>query len=156
MNRLRKLRATSWSERWLLFEALVWLGMMRAAIHLFPFRRIADGLGLTQGADAVTLDSVRAAQAACIGWAVHAVAARVPWLSTCLVESLAAVILLQRRGIPATLYLGVAKDTTAPEKMVAHAWLRCGDGIVAGAHGRERFTVVSTFCAANPAKRDLA
>ena len=49
------------------------------------------------------------------------------------------------RGLPATLYLAVAQDKAAPEKLAAHAWLRCGDSILTGAGVREQFTVVSAF-----------
>jgi hypothetical protein len=37
------------------------------------------------------------------------------------------------------------KDESKPEKMAAHAWVRCGRFILTGADGHRRFTVVSTF-----------
>ena len=46
---LRKLRVHSWSERWLLLEAVAWLALGRAAILLLSFQRIAGLLGLAQG-----------------------------------------------------------------------------------------------------------
>jgi hypothetical protein len=62
--------------------------------------------------------------------------------ATYLVQALAAKIMLTRRGICSTLYLGAAK---AGEGLAAHAWLRSGSVIVTGGPGRERFTVISTF-----------
>jgi hypothetical protein len=53
--------------------------------------------------------------------------------------------MLKRRRIAATLYLGVAKDENKAEKLAAHAWLRCGDVILTGAHGHRQFTVVAMF-----------
>jgi hypothetical protein len=55
-----------------------------------------------------------------------------------------------RRGIPATLYLGVALNKTElhgsprPE-MEAHAWLRCGPFLITGGYHHERFTVTAHF-----------
>lgn len=48
-----------------------------------------------------------------------------PWKNKCLVSSLAARRMLNRRKIPSQLSLGVAKGENG--KMIAHAWLRAGD-----------------------------
>ncbi len=65
------------------------------------------------------------------------------WARKCLAESVAAKRMLDRRGIPATLYLGVAKDDKG--KMTAHAWLRSGNVWVTGGRNRHKFTVVGFF-----------
>jgi hypothetical protein len=51
--------------------------------------------------------------------------------------------MLGRRNVQSTLYLGLAKDEK--DQMVAHAWVRCGNKIVTGKAGMERFTVVACF-----------
>jgi hypothetical protein len=51
--------------------------------------------------------------------------------------------MLQRRGITSTLYLGV--DHGEEKWLDAHAWLRCGEVIVTGGAGAERFRIISTF-----------
>jgi hypothetical protein len=53
--------------------------------------------------------------------------------------------MLKRRNIPATVYLGVMKDESRPEKLAAHAWVRCGEFILTGAKGHQQYTVVSKF-----------
>ena len=65
------------------------------------------------------------------------------WARKCLVVSFAAKRMLGRQGIPATLYLGVAKDEKG--KMIAHAWLRSGNIWVTGGRNRHRFTTVGFF-----------
>jgi len=83
-----------------------------------------------------------------VGWAVRAVARRTPWKSNCLVQAVAAKIMLRRRGIPSTVYLGVAKD---PGKdLSAHAWLRSGDVILTGKRNSGEFTVLSVFTEKGP------
>jgi hypothetical protein len=48
-----------------------------------------------------------------------------PWKNKCLVQSLAARWMLNRRKIPSQLSLGVAFDQN--RKMIAHAWLKIFD-----------------------------
>ena len=89
------------------------------------------------------LDATAMARAQIIGWAVRAMARRTPWESACLVRAVAAKRMLRRRGIPSTLYLGLARDES--RELEAHAWLRCGSHLLAGQPGHERYAVVSTF-----------
>ena len=51
--------------------------------------------------------------------------------------------MLERRGIPSTLYLGSGRDDQG--QMAAHAWLRSGSYIVTGKEGHERYAVVGIF-----------
>ncbi|TRZ90242.1 lasso peptide biosynthesis B2 protein [bacterium] len=142
---LRKLRALNWQERALLLSAFFWLGVMRLALWLLPFHRVAARLGLTQIKTFNTQPNAHGAEAARVGWAIKSTAARTPWPSTCLVQALAGMILLRRRKIAAALYLGVAKDENAPEHITAHAWLRSGDLFLTGESGREHYKAVAIF-----------
>ncbi len=142
---LRKLRALPGSDRTLLFQAVGWLGVMRLAIALLPFRRIAARLNLKQGEGPTTLDVTLSQQAERIGWALRAAAAHVWWKSTCFDQALAGAIMLQHRGIAGTVYLGVAKNIGTSADVAAHAWLRSGEAILTGAAGHERFSVIAAF-----------
>jgi len=66
-----------------------------------------------------------------------------PWRKTCFTKAFTAKILLKRAGVSATLYLGVAKDSS--NNMIAHAWLRCGDLIITGKDQMLKFTPVAFF-----------
>jgi hypothetical protein len=66
-----------------------------------------------------------------------------PWNIKCLAEAIAAQQMLNRRKIAATLYLGIARKDE--HEIVAHAWLRCGNIILTGRRGMNKFTVVSSF-----------
>ena len=129
----------------MLLEAASWLGLMRLAILLLPFRRLAALLRLSPGEDGLAPKPVEVDLARSIGWAVRVVAGRTPWQSACLVQALAGMVMLRRRGIGGTLYLGVAKEPDLPETLAAHAWLRCGAVVLTGANGYERYTVLSAF-----------
>lgn len=75
--------------------------------------------------------------------AVVTMSRHTPWESQCLTQALAGKMMLKRRGIASTLYLGVMKD--GDTGLSAHAWLRSGTFILTGGPEQERFTVVSTF-----------
>ncbi|MEI7831816.1 MAG: lasso peptide biosynthesis B2 protein [bacterium] len=130
----------------LLIEALICLGVMRVAILTVPFRKIVAHYHLVQGETVIVPAGRKAARAESIGWAVRAAAARTPWQSACLVQSLAAMLMLRRRGIPGTLYLGVAKNEDNPaEPIAAHSWLRCGKRTLTGYFADNRYTVIAKF-----------
>ena len=151
-DELDKLWARTWQERCLFAQAYLLLGVLRAAILLLPFRTITSMMGLVQGEQPTASGDIPTARTADIAWAIQAAAARTPWESACLAQALTGMLLLTRRGINATLYLGVAKDESDPQAMSAHAWLRCGAVILTGAGGLERFAAISSF--ARPAATD--
>lgn len=126
-------------------ESFVLLGVMRAAVLLLPFRTITNILGLAQCDTSLMPATDMTVDLDAIAWAVQAAAARTPWESACLVQALTGMFMLSRRGVGATLYLGVAEDESVPKTMTAHAWLRSGDAILTGAAGVERFSVISSF-----------
>ncbi len=141
-NDLRKLQALSWPERGMLLEAALLLCLSRAAVLLFSFRRMAGWLGLVAQNAECEAGPLQIRRAGEVAWATRLVAARLPRISTCLVQTLAAAAMLRRRRIPGTVCLGVAKGAA---EIVAHAWLRCGGVIVTGSAGRDRFVQISAF-----------
>lgn len=151
---VNKLRARSWREIGMAVEALLLLGVFRAAILLLPFRKITALMGLEQNSRDCLQASRSTNYPADTGWAIQAASARTPWASTCLVQALAGLVMLSRRGIDATICLGVAKAEDGQAAMDAHAWLRCGDSIVTGAGGVERFAAISSFSRPAPHKTD--
>ncbi|MBU0515534.1 MAG: lasso peptide biosynthesis B2 protein [Proteobacteria bacterium] len=143
MNRLTKFRRLSGMERRLLIEAVFWLGTARVAISLLPFRRIAPYLGehmaqTPEETDPRALGVIRG-----VAWGVATASRHLPWECKCLARAVTGKQMLRRRGVPSTLYLGLAKDET--EKLEAHAWLRSGEIIITGYQEMDRYTVVSTF-----------
>ena len=142
--RLRNLLRRSWADKWLLAQVYVLLGVTRLAINTLSFPRLARHLGphkVETPADAPPDDLAAARR---IAWAIQRVSPYTPWKSNCYPQALTAKILLRRRGIPSTLYLGAAfkADKTGLE---AHAWLRCGPLYVTGGKGDESFGVLGVF-----------
>lgn len=141
-----RLRQTSWAERRLLAEAVLLLAVARLSVLVLPFRWLSALLG---GDREETALDTPAAAAAAVGQAVERVSRFTPWRSNCLAQALAGHVMLRRRHVPTTLYLGVAKD--ADVRLHAHAWLRSGTLIVTGRSGHERFAPVMTYAWRAPA-----
>ncbi|MEC0309246.1 lasso peptide biosynthesis B2 protein [Paenibacillus lautus] len=131
------------SMKLMLAEAYVYLAWGRV-FKMFPFQKVSPSLGEHMketpyvGYTEPELSLVRQ-----ISRAVHAMSRVTWWESQCLVKAVAAMKMLERRGIPSTLYLGSGRDDKG--MMVAHAWLRCGSYIVTGREGHERYAVVGIF-----------
>ncbi len=145
MSQLSKLPVRSRTERWLFIEAVCWLGVMRASIRCFPFRRIIRWFQLAQGAGTLVPNADDHDRAARIGRAIRPGAARTPWQNTCLAQSLAGMAMLRRRGIAGTLFLGVARSADVGQAFAAHAWLCCGDNVLVGTGDESQFTPVACF-----------
>jgi hypothetical protein len=119
-------------------EALACLALARALVILLPFRVLARRLGARMGETPEVVAISPAARD--VGWGIGAAAARSPWRSKCLEQAIAAKMMLRRRGIHSTLYLGVTSDPIA-----AHAWVRVGDWNVTGGQDVSRYAVVASF-----------
>jgi len=140
-----KWRRRSRIERVMLMEAVVLLGLARLAVLLLPFRWLASTLGRPMKESDEVMGSSALDSARMIGNAVRSAANNTPWESLCLAQAVTGQWMLKRRCIAGTLYLGVAKDEIKPEKLGAHAWLRCGNIILTGREGHKKFTVVAVF-----------
>lgn len=66
-----------------------------------------------------------------------------PWKSLCLSRSIAAVIMLRRRGIPAAIIAGV--KFTEDSSLHAHAWVLIGNGAPNEISETSEFTPVVRF-----------
>src|SRR5262245_47101937 len=115
-------------------EALAWLGLARFAITAMPFRWIAPHIE-QQIRESPTIDDPdQGIRLQRISRAIVATSRYTPWESKCLVQAIAAKMMLKCRGIDSTLYLGVAKE--GEKGLSAHAWLRSGTLILTGAPGK--------------------
>lgn len=137
---IKYLRLTG-TERLLLAEAVMLLGMARLAILCMPFRRLVSYLGVVKATAPPALQPVKYELVSQVSWAVQTAARRVPWQAVCLPQAIAAKLMLRRRGVASALYLGLLKQTG----LQAHAWLTVGDVMVTGGSRRQHFTAITVF-----------
>ncbi len=130
------------SERRCTCEAALLLLMVRIALALLPLPRALRLLGVTQGATGS--GRIDADQAALVGRAVGRAARHVPFRAVCLQQAFAALLMLRRRGLAATVHFGLLRDGG---KLKAHAWSRSGEIPVTGVAAARGFTPIAAFAA---------
>ncbi len=146
IQKFKKFTKLSSEEKNLFLEAYKTLGVMRVAILTVSFKRLTRSLDHQPNREEVTaLNEKELEIAMMVAQAISRASAYTPWESACLVQSLTAQKMLQKRGIPGVFYLGAAKDEESEGKMKAHAWSQCGETIITGGKGHESFTVLSVF-----------
>lgn len=126
--------------RGMLPEAVILSWYYRRKVMTRPFSELARKLG-RQGFE-TPADEDYSQAVLPVRQAAEMVCRHTPWESKCLVRALTARKMLNRRGYPCTLYMGVQLGKDG--KMEAHAWLRCGDRYVTGGRG-EGFVVTGIF-----------
>jgi hypothetical protein len=138
----RRYVALSARDKGLVLEAVLLLAVVRAGLigcSILRMRRILSLYTKRRGrrgrADREDLSRIQ--------WAIAAATRRIPG-ATCLVQALTAEALLQRRGLPSELCLGVRKRDTASKSLEAHAWVLCDREVVTGGGDEQpEFTVLS-------------
>jgi hypothetical protein len=124
-------------------EAAMWLFTVRLTFGLLPLPQVLRLFGIVQGE--VGAGRVAACEAADVGRAIARAARHVPFRAVCLQQAFAALLMLRRRGLAATIHLGVARDETG--NLEAHAWSCCGDVPVTGEAQVRDFVPVAAFAA---------
>jgi hypothetical protein len=129
-SQLATLRRLSWADRSLLLQAGLIVSVVRLALKVISFRRVAALLKLASRTDLpVQADrSTTAARVLNVARLVNMSSRHSPLASTCLHRSLTLWWLLNRRGFDARLQFGTRRRNGAFE---AHAWVE-HDGIVVG------------------------
>ncbi|WP_434082484.1 lasso peptide biosynthesis B2 protein [Cohnella hashimotonis] len=129
-------------DRRMFLEALAYLSWARFLI-LLPFHKYARLLGQPMSETSLETEPGNRELASRVSSAIRRAGRLTPLDTRCLVRAIAAMKMLKRRGVESTLYLGTAKDKDG--RMIAHAWLRCGNLYVTGATEMRGFTVVGKF-----------
>jgi len=128
----------------LLLEVLLALAVAAFRVKLMSFRKLALQLG-RQGCQASQqLSAAQGKMALDTEWMMASLCRRLPIQPTCLMQAAAARSVLSRRGVPSTVFIGVAP----PEKgrrVNAHAWLQCGERIVTGKAEAQKFQPMVWF-----------
>ena len=76
--------------------------------------------------------------------AIRRVSARAPFRCVCFHRAIAAYCMLRRRGLPAQVHYGVARDEQGRTK--AHVWVTCaGATVMGGGADREGYTEIASF-----------
>ncbi|MEA1877568.1 MAG: lasso peptide biosynthesis B2 protein [Bacteroidota bacterium] len=124
-------------DRRLLHEAIVFLFYEKFRVHTLPFKKLVGSREQDEYSDSLNdmvLRRIRLAirRANKLAW----------WSNVCLVKSLAARRMLNRRRISSSFHLGLRFENK--NKLAAHAWLISGDMEITP-KGRERLKEIICF-----------
>lgn len=144
ISKLKKFIQLSFEDKLFYLETFGLLLFSKLLILFIPLRKVAPYLGDLNGEVRKELSSGETLIAEKIMVFICKVGNNMPWKSVCLDQALACMILLKKKKIPYSLYLGVKKDE-ANQKLMAHAWVLCGDKILIGGRRSLQFTVVARF-----------
>ena len=143
LERVRHFLNRPRAELRLFVETYILLGITRFRINTQKFEVLTRSLGTSGFETPAEETPERLSEARRIAWAVRSASRFTPWRSNCFPQAMAAQILLRRKGIASTLYLGAAFK--ARTELEAHAWLRCGPFYVTGGAGHRHFGTVGIF-----------
>lgn len=131
------------SEKWIFLEAVITSAYVRFSLSFLPFKKVAKWLGHAntnqsniQTNNIVTIKIVEQAVRRCNKYA--------PWKTECYTQALTGKLLLQRRSIASTLFIGFMKNEQSVYK--GHAWLKVNEFFVTGLNSElDQFQVHSYF-----------
>jgi len=127
MTRFRRFWYLSRREKLFFFEAYILLLFSNIGVKTVAFRHISSYLHHwnEHSRKAIVRPYDIKNDIRLIDVAISRAANVLPWNSLCLSRSIAKLIMLRRRGIPAVLFAGVKspKDSS----LCAHAWVHAGD-----------------------------
>jgi hypothetical protein len=146
IKKFKKFLHLSKQEKRFFIEAYMILGMMWTMLFFISVKKLAQSSeNGTKKSEFEKPDAKQLKTSLSIGKAITQAAAYTPWKSTCLIQSLTAQNMLQKRDISGIFYLGIAKDKTNRKNIRAHAWSQCGEMIITGDLGHEDFTPLLDF-----------
>jgi len=129
--------------RRLFAEALITSAMVKFCLLLFPFRYVLHWMGTAQAESGQMPDEASLLVRKNIKSALQLCCKYTPWRTECYTLALTGKLLLKRRNISSTLYLGFIKDGDGKRK--GHAWLRACDTYIAGYKESVDYPVNFTF-----------
>lgn len=138
MKQLRRFLGLTSGERRLLVSAIIWLVSIRLAIVMLPIRTLLRLTELSSERNHLGRDDGLPPER--IAWSVQTISRYLPGTRKCLVQSLATLAMLARRGHPAHLHIGIAKDEGG--RLKAHAWVECEGKIIIGSGGVSQYTTL--------------
>ena len=136
-SNLQKFVELDGSKKRLLLRAVLWLGYARILLTKSSFRDLSTKLSKNAAEQTGDADERHLQD---LSWAIAVAANNIPWRSDCFPQSIAAALMLRRAGHSSTIHFGVSKVTDV--ELAGHAWLTCGESVVTGANGMERYTEV--------------
>lgn len=130
-------------ERSLFIQGCI-IGFKHSVITtLFPMRWYTNKLGFKGNESIYSINENDLLIVKRVERAMRRVQKYFPWKIKCFSAALTAKTLLKKNNIQSTIYIGVKRSSN--DKMMAHAWLRCGNIVLTGKEEMKNFTPLVYF-----------
>jgi hypothetical protein len=129
--------------RRLFVEAMVISAGVKFCLLFFPFKYVLRWMGAALAESGQMPDEASLPVRKNIKSALQLCCKYTPWRTECYTLALTGKLMLKRRNISSTLYLGFIKDGDGKRK--GHAWLRACDTYIAGYRESAGYPVNFTF-----------
>lgn len=143
MKKFKQFLSYPINKRFFILESIIWLGIFRFVLMFVPFRYLCRYLGKTQIETSYDSNLSHETILQQISHSLQIAKRNVPWECKCLILAMSGTMMLKRRRLPSTLYLGISKQPN--EKLSAHAWLRSGSYYLSGAESMDEFKIILTL-----------
>lgn len=133
-------------QKRIFLESFIYLCYSSWLLKSISFKKVAAKLGEAMTETDTNCSEEEKRTALEIGKKLKKLSLYTPFRSKCFEQAIALKFLLNKRGIEATIYLGVLKAEEEEEmQMKAHAWTRVGSVYPTGFKGKDKYSIISTF-----------
>lgn len=142
MTKAHKFLHLPFRKKWLLFESVIGLTVIKILSIVLPFRYLAmlfGKQGVRCSGDKVPPPTVLTE----ISWAIRTAERVIPWGKKCLVKALTAKLMARFRGFRTTFYLGVGRNEE--KELIYHAWLQYQDFTLTGGKTDGAYKMLDSF-----------
>jgi len=126
----------------LILEAYFFMIFSKIALSLFSFKWVAGFMGNLMS-ESSEEDNYKKEELKLISDSIQISDRNIPMKTECYVQALAARLMINRRKMESTIYLGLMKDEKGDTK--GHAWLRSGNFIVTGKKRHKDYQIIATY-----------
>jgi hypothetical protein len=131
------------SVKMLFAEALFTSAWVKLSLAFFPFKRVLKWHGSVNTESTDSPDEHTLVLRRQIKQALQICKTYAPWPTECYTISLTGKLMLKKRDISSTLYIGFKKEED--QKTKGHAWLRANDTYISGIREARGFKVSMFF-----------
>lgn len=132
------------NKKALFFEALFTSAWVKITLKFFPFKKVLAWLGTVNKESELTANAETLLFRKQVNNILQLCNKYALWPTECYTLSLTGKLILKRRKIASTLYIGFLKEESGKYK--GHAWLRANDTYISGLNEAKGFTVHTLFC----------
>jgi hypothetical protein len=146
MIALRKIRTAVHADpalRSLFWQAFFLSGIVKFTLVFLPFRKVLAWKGRLGEETPSVPDTASEVYRKNLQSAMRLCNMYTPWRTECYTQAITARILLRRKGLPGTVYIGFQRNSEGT--YAGHAWLRSYDRVITGREEMGKYVVHSFY-----------